>query len=117
MISGPQLRAAREARGLTQADVAMATGIAVPNLSRIESGDVDPRLGTVKRILDALGLELQLALKSEALTLDAVVAGAERGRARLLAAGLGESAPRKRVALKRARGVDVSAEEQLLRDG
>ena len=117
MISGPQLRTAREARGLTQAQVAEATGIAAPNLSKIECGGVDPRLGTVNRILDALGLELVMAPTTDVVTIDAVVAMAERGRVRLLAVGLGESVPQKRVARKRARGVDVSTEERLLRGG
>jgi transcriptional regulator with XRE-family HTH domain len=48
------IRRRREAAGLTLADVSAATGIAVPNLSRIESGRSAIRSDTLERIARAL---------------------------------------------------------------
>lgn len=39
--------------GLTQNDLAKRAGVSQPLIARIESGDVDPRLSTLKKILDA----------------------------------------------------------------
>ena len=109
-----RLRVAREARGLTQGDVSRATGIAVPNLSTIESGDVDIRLSTLERILDALQLEVQLVPRRRRISLDEVMARARQGRAQLVAAGMAPSDPRQRLEAKERRGVDVSVERGLL---
>lgn len=109
-----QLRVAREASGLTQADVSQATGIAAPNLSTIENGKVDIRLSTLERVLDALQMDVQLVPRNRRISLDEAIAQAERGRARLVAAGMAPSDPRQRLAAKERRGVDVSVERALL---
>jgi len=109
-----QLRVAREASGLTQADVSQATGIAAPNLSTIESGRLDIRLSTVERILDALQLDVQLVPRSRRVSLGEAVAESQRGRAQLVAAGIAPSDPQQRLAAKEMRGVDVSVERALL---
>lgn len=49
-----ELREARRARGLTQAELASEAGVSQPLLSRIENHDVDPRLTTVHRIAAAM---------------------------------------------------------------
>jgi transcriptional regulator with XRE-family HTH domain len=46
---------ARAAAGLTQEQVADASGIHVTEVSRIERGLRDPRISTVLRLADALG--------------------------------------------------------------
>ena len=63
------LRKERERQGLSQEAVAEAAGIDGPALSRIESGRVlQPTLGTLSRIADALGFDFAIALKARATT-------------------------------------------------
>src|SRR3989304_1278140 len=110
-----QLRVAREAIGITQADVSQATGIAAPNLSTIENGRVDIRLSTLERVLDALQMDVQLVPRNRRISLDEAIAQSERGRAQLVAAGIVPAAPQQRLAAEERRGVDVSVERSLLR--
>jgi len=49
-----ELRVRRELAGLSQSELAAATGIAQPNISAYESGQVEPRPETVERLLAAL---------------------------------------------------------------
>ena len=53
---GENLRAQREKLRLTQEDVSAASGLHVTAISRVESGVRDPRLSTVLRLADALGV-------------------------------------------------------------
>lgn len=48
------LRERRTDLGLTQSDLADAAGVSQPLIARIEGGDVDPRLSTLRRIVNAL---------------------------------------------------------------
>src|SRR6056297_4308902 len=48
------LRERRTALGLTQSSLADAAGVSQPLIARIEGGDVDPRLSTLRRIVNAL---------------------------------------------------------------
>jgi len=48
------LRERRTALGLTQSSLAEAAGVSQPLIARIEGGDVDPRLSTLRRIVNAL---------------------------------------------------------------
>ncbi|QHS15968.1 CBS domain-containing protein [Halopenitus persicus] len=48
------LRERRNALGLTQSALAEAAGVSQPLIARIEGGDVDPRLSTLRRIVNAL---------------------------------------------------------------
>ncbi|GMQ99159.1 MAG: hypothetical protein BMS9Abin17_1725 [Acidimicrobiia bacterium] len=52
-----QIREERLRRGMTLAVLSRKSGIAQPNLSRIENGVTDPRWSTVERILEALGID------------------------------------------------------------
>jgi len=53
------LRWWRRARGLTQAELAKASGVARSQLARIERGEVDePRPDTLRRLAAALGVEV-----------------------------------------------------------
>jgi len=45
----------RERRGMTQRDLAMATGIKQPQIARLEKGEQLPTLDTLGRLLSALG--------------------------------------------------------------
>ncbi|MBI1822201.1 MAG: helix-turn-helix transcriptional regulator [Nitrospirae bacterium] len=53
-----RIREARENRGLRQEDLARMTGIARPNIVRIEQGRHVPSLTTLRKIVDALGLDI-----------------------------------------------------------
>lgn len=58
-----QLRAAREAAGMSLADVAAATGMTRQAILRIESGEnVNPTLSTIRRIAEALGKSVDITL-------------------------------------------------------
>lgn len=49
----------RKLKGITQETLSEATGLNVRTIQRIESGEVDPRLYTLKSIADALGVNLE----------------------------------------------------------
>lgn len=49
----------RKLRGITQETLAEVTGLNVRTIQRIESGEVDPRLYTLKSIADALNINLE----------------------------------------------------------
>lgn len=56
-----QLKAERERRGWTLADVAARTSINAPYLSRLENGkDVNPTIHTLARLADGLGVKILL---------------------------------------------------------
>ena len=51
------VRKLRKRLGLTQSEVARLAGVSQSLVSQIESGEVDPRLSTLKRIVDTLNEE------------------------------------------------------------
>ena len=51
-----KLREVRERAFVTQADLAERTGIAEATISRLENGIQRPRISTVRKIADALGV-------------------------------------------------------------
>lgn len=55
---GGRLRLVREARGLSQRGLAKAAGISNATVSQIESNAVNPSVGALKRILDAIPMAL-----------------------------------------------------------
>lgn len=54
-----RVRAARTARGWTQAELADAASVSRPSVARVEAGD-DVNTGTLRSICEVLGLELNL---------------------------------------------------------
>jgi transcriptional regulator with XRE-family HTH domain len=61
------LRWWRRARGLTQAELAGASGVERSHLAKIERGEVvEPRPDTLRRLADALGVEVLELLFGEA---------------------------------------------------
>jgi uncharacterized Tic20 family protein len=52
----------RKLKGITQETLADATGLNVRTIQRIEAGEVDPRLYTLKSIADALGVNIEQLL-------------------------------------------------------
>ena len=109
-----RLRATREAIGLTQEAVSRTSGIAAPNLSKIERGRSDIQISTLMRILDAMNMDIELVPRDAPISLQGVLAQSERGRERLNSTGIAQSDPQMRLNAKRARGVDVSVEQSLL---
>ncbi|MEK6589232.1 MAG: helix-turn-helix transcriptional regulator [Nitrospinota bacterium] len=63
-----RVREARERQGLRQEDLAKKTGIARPNIVRIEQGRHIPTLTTLKKIADALGLDINSLMAQPAVT-------------------------------------------------
>jgi len=55
---GAFVKAVREARGLTQLDVASVSGVGQSNISAIENGRRVPSADTLNRLLVACGFEL-----------------------------------------------------------
>lgn len=51
-----RIKTLREALGYTQAELAERSGIARPNIARLESGQHSPMFSTVIRVYAALGL-------------------------------------------------------------
>lgn len=78
------IRSARKAIGMSQAELAAASGAGRVTISRLEAGTAqDFRLGTLSRICSALGLELQARPPNAVPTHEAALAR-ERERSRHL---------------------------------
>lgn len=60
LIVGDWIRLLRNRLRMTQAELAHRAHITQPNLAAIESGKVDPQVGTLRRIYEGLGCELNL---------------------------------------------------------
>lgn len=60
LIAGDWIRLLRNRLRMTQAELAHRAHITQPNLAAIESGKVDPQVGTLRRIYEGLGSELNL---------------------------------------------------------
>ena len=108
-----QLRAARAAQGLTLADLSSRTGIAAPNISRIERGEIDPRWSTMERLARALDLAIILT-PQPATSMADIKRRMSSGARRLNAAGVGERNADARLMWKDARGIDTSVERSQL---
>ena len=60
---GPLLKLERRKAGFSQADVALKSGVTQATVSRLESGDLNFRIGTLESYVDALGKQLNLIAK------------------------------------------------------
>lgn len=58
-----QLKAARKAQDMTQADLAAMVGTKKSNISRFESGRYNPSLDFIIKIARSLGKQIQINLK------------------------------------------------------
>lgn len=61
---GKIIQERRDYLNLTQKDVAEIAGISFKSISEIELGIRNPSLNTLKSVLDVLGLELKVQIKS-----------------------------------------------------
>lgn len=62
LIAGAAIRRARTSAGLTQADVARATGTSAPYITNVENGRENLTIGRLTTIAEALGHELRIDL-------------------------------------------------------
>ena len=60
LTTGDWIRLLRNRLRMTQVELAHRAKITQPNLAAIESGKVDPQVGTLQRIYEGLGCELNL---------------------------------------------------------
>jgi DNA-binding XRE family transcriptional regulator len=60
-----ELRAAREAHGLTQQRLAELAMVGQAEISRIENGDANPTVATLAQLADPLELDLHLVSRGE----------------------------------------------------
>jgi transcriptional regulator with XRE-family HTH domain len=65
MDAAELLQIARRRRGLSQAEVAARAGTSQPVISAYERGRRDPTTGTLRRLIGATGLRLELRLAPE----------------------------------------------------
>ena len=61
-----RLAEVRQAHGMTQEQLAEATGVHRVTIARIETGDVSPKAETLKRLADALGVLVDDLIDKEA---------------------------------------------------
>ncbi|MEW6018907.1 MAG: helix-turn-helix transcriptional regulator [Pseudomonadota bacterium] len=65
---GQAVRSARKGLGLTQPELAAAAGVGLRFLVELERGKPTVRLDRMLAVLDALGLELQIAPRGRAIS-------------------------------------------------
>jgi DNA-binding XRE family transcriptional regulator len=53
---GQKLSAARARVGLSQSDLARRSGVRQPHISKLEAGEMEPRLSTIFAVADTLGV-------------------------------------------------------------
>src|SRR4051812_48342881 len=71
-LFGRRLRAFRDAKGWTQAQLGEAAGMRQNVVARLEAGDREPGWGTVQKLADALGVDVgEFRKGSDAATPDA----------------------------------------------
>ena len=54
----------RQLLGITQQDLADISGVGLRTIKLIEAGKANPSLDTLVRLLDVLGLEIELKIKN-----------------------------------------------------
>jgi transcriptional regulator with XRE-family HTH domain len=62
MSTGALIRAARQAEGLTQAELARRLGITQPSIARLEAAGDEVTVATLQRALNAMGRALELTV-------------------------------------------------------
>ena len=65
VVDGRVLRRARRDRALSQQDLSAATGVAQATLSDLERGKRAARASTVRKLAEALGVELKELMEEE----------------------------------------------------
>lgn len=68
MLTGPKLRAIRALRNLTQAQLAAQAGVSPTAIAEYESGRRDLRTSTVRKLCDALGVQIRYIVDGTEIT-------------------------------------------------
>ncbi|HBG41437.1 MAG TPA: transcriptional regulator [Porphyromonadaceae bacterium] len=61
---GNIIKERRKALSITQRELAALAGVGINTLTKIERGEANPSLKVVMRILDTLGLEIDIKIRS-----------------------------------------------------
>jgi len=61
---GNIIKERRKALSITQRELAALAGVGINTLTKIERGEANPSLKVVMRILDTLGLEMDIKIRS-----------------------------------------------------
>lgn len=67
MTTGELIRNIRKAKGVTQKQLGELAGIAEPTIRSYESGRLNPKIGTIEKIANALGVSTVSLLPEESL--------------------------------------------------
>ena len=59
------IRSNRKGKELTQTDLAEMIGTKQPSIARLESGNILPSLGFLKKVSDSLGIEIDISLQDK----------------------------------------------------
>ncbi len=73
---GGVLRQAREAKGWSQRELAARSGVTQANISKIETGQVDPQFSTLVELARFLDIEMILAPRQATTAIAAIIRGA-----------------------------------------
>ena len=73
-----KLKAARQAKGLSQRTLSQLAGVPQSHISKIESGAVDLRLSSLIELSRVLGLELALVPRNALPAINSIVRSSER---------------------------------------
>ena len=69
-MTGALIRAARQAEGLTQAELAHRLGITQPSIARLEAAGDEVTVATLQRALNAMGRALELTVVKRPSSID-----------------------------------------------
>ena len=59
---GAEMQLARKISGLTQSELAEKSGVPQETISRIERGRSNPTLGTLEKLVRAMGVEINVSI-------------------------------------------------------
>jgi ribosome-binding protein aMBF1 (putative translation factor) len=71
-----QVLAYRVEQGLSQAELGRILGMSQPAVARLEAGDHEPTLKTLRRISHGLGIRFHIDVESDAVTLESELVAA-----------------------------------------
>lgn len=62
VAAGKVFKQARREMGLTQQEIAEASGVKRPNIARLESGKHSPTIDMLQRVAESMGMEMEIRL-------------------------------------------------------